>query len=66
MPRRKREDGEPPLSRCGRRIVGRSPWTAAHAYVGLLLAWMAQPDQGVRRGRGRPPHEKLELFAFRR
>jgi len=36
--------------------VGRSPGTAADALVGLRLSELAEPDQGVRRGRGRPPH----------
>ena len=39
---------------CGE--VGRSPWTAADAPVGLRGKCRAQPDQGVRRGRGRPPY----------
>jgi hypothetical protein len=36
--------------------VGRSPWTAVDALVGLRLTGLARPDLGVRRGRGRPPH----------
>jgi len=37
--------------------VGRTPWSAADAPVGLFLnAW--EPDQGIRRGRGRPPHKE--------
>ena len=35
-------------------LVGRSPGTAADALVGLLDV---KPDQGVRSGRGRPPHK---------
>jgi hypothetical protein len=35
--------------------VGRTPWSAADAHVGLFRG-LAEPDQGVRRGRGRPPH----------
>jgi hypothetical protein len=51
-------------------VVGRSPWTAADALVRLfrhatllntkeLFRMVQQPDQGVRRGRGRPPHEGI-------
>jgi hypothetical protein len=39
--------------------VGRSHWTAVDALVGLLFVLMAEPDQGVQRGRGRPPHPEL-------
>jgi hypothetical protein len=42
-------------SRVVSQKVGRSPWTAADALVGLLQT-TRKPDQGVRRGRGRPPH----------
>ena len=35
--------------------MGRSPRTAADALVGLFAS-RREPDQGVRRGRGRPPH----------
>jgi hypothetical protein len=59
MPRRRREGGEPPLSpydnalclkNCGADPLVRSrrprrPFCSA-----------VQPDQGVRRGRGRPPY----------
>jgi hypothetical protein len=38
--------------------VGRSPWTAADALVGLHRS-TEEPDQGVRRGRWRPPHCNL-------
>src|SRR5579863_6139429 len=38
--------------------VGRSPWTAADALV-RLSSWQTEPDQGVRRGRGRPPHKVI-------
>jgi large subunit ribosomal protein L5 len=41
--------------------VGRSPWTAADARVGLCFACYGEPDLGVRRGRGRPPHLKRNL-----
>jgi hypothetical protein len=36
--------------------VGRTPWSAADANVGLL-GLVTMPDQGVRRGRERPPHQ---------
>ena len=36
--------------------VGRSPRTAADAFVGPLCV-RSPPDQGVPRGRGRPPHK---------
>jgi len=36
-------------------FVGRTPRPAADPLVGLLEA-REKPDQGVRRGRGRPPH----------
>src|ERR1039457_4656300 len=36
-------------------LMGRTPWSAADAHVGLFRG-LAEPDQGVRRGRGRPPH----------
>ena len=40
-------------------IVGRQPGPndAADAFVGLIAADLMRPDLGVRRGRGRPPHE---------
>jgi hypothetical protein len=47
--------------RCMRRFVGRTPWSAADAHVGFFCS-AAQPDRGVRRGRGRPPYKKMELF----
>jgi len=46
------------------KFGGRTPWSAADALVGLLGAGNScetggfrglEPDQGVRRGRGRPP-----------
>jgi hypothetical protein len=36
--------------------VGRTPWSAADAHVGLF-GWLTMPDLGVRRGQGRPPHQ---------
>jgi hypothetical protein len=36
--------------------VGRTPWSAADAHVGLFVL-LTLPDQGVQRGRGRPPHQ---------
>src|SRR5262245_61140434 len=40
-------------------LVGRTPWSAADALVGLLgvTAAFAQRDQGVPRGPGGPPHQ---------
>jgi bla regulator protein BlaR1 len=38
--------------------VGRSPWTAADALV-RLWSEQTEPDQGVRRGRRRPPHKVI-------
>jgi len=40
--------------------VGRTPWSAADAPVGLFEC-IGERDQGVRRGRGRPPHLDLYL-----
>ncbi len=44
-----------------RRLVGRTPWSAADAHVGLF-SHGSPAGPGVRRGRGRPPYEKMELF----
>jgi hypothetical protein len=38
------------------REVGWAPPPAADALVGLCFRVLAQSDQGVRSGRGRPPH----------
>jgi hypothetical protein len=46
----------PSVSFLTKSNVGRSPWTAVDALVGLRLTGLARPDLGVRRGRGRPPH----------
>ena len=40
-------------------FVGRSPWTAADALVGLVSRG---PDLGVQRRRGRPPHRNFRLL----
>src|SRR5260370_42004096 len=46
-------------------FVGRAPWPAADPPVGLVgheeSRTKEEPDQGVRRGRGRPPHIWLRL-----
>jgi hypothetical protein len=39
-----------------KRRVGRTPWSAGDALVGLF-GRLTMPDQGVRRGGGRPPHQ---------
>src|ERR1035438_2016605 len=51
-------------------LVGRSPWTAADALVGLFApCWMLttscqQRDAGVPRGPGGPPHQCGGLGAY--
>ena len=37
---------------------GGPPWTAADVHVGLSRR-STEPNQGVRRGRGRPPHGEM-------
>jgi hypothetical protein len=39
--------------------VGRPPRTAADAPSAFVLSVLAEPDQGVRRGRERPPHARF-------
>ena len=39
------------------REVGRTPSSAADPLVGLFAARLKQPDDGVRRGPGGPPHK---------
>ena len=48
----------PMVREISKQGVGRSPWTAADALVGLF-GLNHEPDQGVRRGQGRPPHQDL-------
>jgi hypothetical protein len=43
------------------RACGADPWSADDALVGLCL-YSGQPDPGVRRGRGRPPHFYWSIF----
>jgi hypothetical protein len=38
---------------------GGPPWSAVDAHAGLLSQAITEPDQGVRRGRGRPPHRVI-------
>jgi hypothetical protein len=71
MRRSKRADGEPPLSHCVSLLflkLSREWWggplgprpTPTSACFGVI--WH-MPDQGVRRGRGRPPHNKIGTFS---